>query len=109
MRTWHKQVGVVAVVALTASVLAASASAPLRSGAATSAPDKIVYAQQTGKNGTYLQYVPGDGSKPTTQAVTGGGGCATPSSSNPVLAFTPRHYSGGLGRAPPQATTRAPR
>jgi len=97
MRTWHKQVGVVAVVALTASVLAASASAPLRSGAATSAPDKIVYAQQTGKNGTYLQYVPGDGSKPTTQAVTGGGGCATPSSSNPVLAFTARYYSGGYG------------
>jgi len=63
--------------------------------AATPGPDKIVYSQQNGKNGTYLQYVPGDGSKATTQAVTGAGGCATPNTTNPVLAFSANYYANG--------------
>src|SRR4051812_11842330 len=55
--------------------------------------DKIVYSQQTGSNGTYIQYVPGDGSKATKQSVTSGGGCATPSPSGvPLLAFSALYY-----------------
>jgi hypothetical protein len=63
--------------------------------AASATPDKIVYSQQNGRNGTYLQYVPGDGSKPTTQPVTGAGGCATPNTTNPVLAFSAVSYPNG--------------
>ena len=62
--------------------------------------DKIVYSQQNGKSGTYLQYVPGDGSKPTTQPVTGAGGCATPNAVNPVLAFTANRYLNGYDQPP---------
>jgi len=60
---------------------------------ATGTLDKIVYNQQTGSNGTYIQYVPGDGSKPTKQSVTRGGGCSTPSvSGTPLLAFSALSY-----------------
>ena len=59
-------------------------------------PDTIQYVQTTGSNGTYLKYVPGDGSKATTQSVTSGGGCATPSPSGvPILAFSANYYPGG--------------
>jgi hypothetical protein len=67
-------------------------------GAAT--PDKIVYGQQTGANGTYLQYVPGDGSAVTNQAVTSGGGCATPSPQGvPLLGFSGKYYPNGYDNA----------
>jgi hypothetical protein len=66
--------------------------------AATAGPDQIIYSQQNGKNGQYLQYVPGDGSKSTTQAVTGGGGCATPNVTNPVLAFSAVSYPNGYSQ-----------
>jgi hypothetical protein len=66
--------------------------------AASANPDTIVYSQQNGKNGQYLQYVPGDGSKPTTQSVTGGGGCATPNVTNPVLAFSAVSYPNGYSQ-----------
>ena len=67
-------------------------------GAAT--PDKIVYGQQTGANGTYLQYVPGDGSAVTNQAVTSGGGCATPAvSGTPLLGFGGKYYANGYANA----------
>jgi len=46
-----------------------------------------------------LQYLPGDGSKSTTQPVTGGGGCATPNAVNPVLAFSAKYYAGGYNGA----------
>src|SRR5436190_9666161 len=74
---------------ITVSQLGGSAA-----GAAT--PDKIVYGQQTGANGTYLQYVPGDGSAVTNQAVTSGGGCATPSPQGvPILGFGGKYYANG--------------
>ena len=67
---------------------------------ATSGPDKITYNQQTGSNGTYIQYVPGDGSKATKQSVTSGGGCATPSPSGaPILAFSANYYPNGYANA----------
>ena len=63
-------------------------------------PDKIVYGQQTGANGTYLQYVPGDGSAVTNQAVTSGGGCATPSPQGvPLLGFAGKYYANGYANA----------
>jgi hypothetical protein len=59
-------------------------------------PDTIQYVQTTGNNGTYLKYVPGDGSKATTQSVTSGGGCATPTpSGKPILGFSANYYTGG--------------
>jgi hypothetical protein len=59
-------------------------------------PDTIQYVQTTGSNGTYLKYVPGDGSKATTQSVTSGGGCATPTPSGvPILAFSAEYYPAG--------------
>ncbi len=73
------------------------------SKASAAAADKVIYSQQSGKNGSYLQYVPGDGSKVTTQSVTGGGGCATPNTSNPVLAFSANWYPNGYGAAPSPA------
>jgi hypothetical protein len=89
--------GLAAVVAL---ALVAGATTWLRldnGAAATTTLDKIIYSQQNGKNGEYLQYVPGDGSRVTTQPVTGAGGCATPNTTNPVLAFSAKYYGSGYG------------
>jgi len=64
--------------------------------AGAAGPDTIQYVQQTGSGGTYIKYVPGDGSPPTMQSVTSGGGCATPTPSGPpVLAFSTRSYASG--------------
>ena len=68
-------------------------------GATSTTPDKIIYSQQNGKNGSYLQYVPGDGSKVTTQPVTGAGGCATPNATTPVLDFSAKYYPNGYSNA----------
>jgi hypothetical protein len=94
------------IAAASSAVVAAGSVAVFVPGASTSAsstppaPDKVVYVQQSGNNKTYLQYVPGDGSKATTQAVTGGGGCATPDvKGSPVLLFGARVYPNGYGGA----------
>ena len=64
---------------------------------AASAADKILYVQTTGASGTYIQYVPGDGSTPTNESVTGGGGCATPSPSGiPLLQLSASYYASGF-------------
>ena len=61
--------------------------------ASATGPDTVQYVQTTGSSGTYIQYVPGNGSKPTTESVTSGGGCATPSPSGvPLLAFSASTY-----------------
>jgi hypothetical protein len=87
-----------AVVVLGAAVVAAVADTSAEG--ASSTPDKVLYVQTTGSNGTYLQYVPGDGSAPTQQAVTGGGGCATPNPSGPpLLGMSGRLYPAGYGGA----------
>ena len=66
------------------------------SPAGATTPDKILYAQTTGSQGTYIQYVPGDGSKPTKESVTSGGGCATPTPSGvPLLNFAGFLYPDG--------------
>jgi hypothetical protein len=71
---------------------------------ATTTLDSITYNQQTGSNGTYIQYVPGDGSKTTKQSVTSGGGCATPTpSGTPILAFSANYYPNGYANAPTTA------
>jgi hypothetical protein len=59
-------------------------------------PDTILYSQQTGNNGTYILYVPGDGSKTTKEGITSGGGCATPSPVGaPLLNFGAKYYPNG--------------
>jgi hypothetical protein len=84
----------VSVVALIASGVAALVGNPAEG--ATSTPDQLLYVQTTGSNGTYLQYVPGDGSKVTKQAITGGGGCATPNPQGaPLLGMSGRVYPNG--------------
>jgi hypothetical protein len=87
-----------AVMVLGAAVVAAVAGDS--AGGVTTTPDKVLYVQTTGSNGTYLQYVPGDGSAPTKQAVTGGGGCATPNPSGPpILGMSGRVYPSGYSGA----------
>jgi hypothetical protein len=83
------------------TVLAAGLFAQLGggAGATSTVPDKIIYSQQNGKNGSYLQFVPGDGSKTTTQSVTGAGGCATPNTTNPVLDFSAKYYPNGYNNS----------
>jgi hypothetical protein len=95
-----------AVVALVAFAVAAIGDNPAQG--ATSTPDKVLYVQTTGSNGTYLQYVPGDGSKATKQSVTSGGGCATPSPSGPpILGMSARVYPSGYSDAPSAAVVGA--
>ena len=100
MQTRFKQTAFVAALVMSTSLVGVGVWTQLGSGASTPGPDKIVYSQQNGKNGTYIQYVPGDGTKATTQAVTGGGGCATPNTTNPVLAFSAHYYPNGYANAP---------
>jgi hypothetical protein len=86
---------VLAVLGLSAIGLTAIGDTPSATGA-TAVPDKVLYVQQTGSNGTYLQYVPGDGSRITKQGITSGGGCATPSPSGaPLLGMSARVYPNG--------------
>lgn len=105
----HTSRGPLIVVAALLSVLALATIAVSAIGSptaqgATSTPDKVLYVQTTGSSGTYLQYVPGDGSKVTNQSVTSGGGCATPSPKGvPLLGMSakvyPSGYSGGSSPA----------
>jgi hypothetical protein len=89
------------VVFITATLLVLTFTVWSPSGhASASAPDTIQYAQQTGSGGTYIKYIPGDGSTATTQAVTSGGGCATPTPSGPpILAFSAKYYANGYNGA----------
>lgn len=66
--------------------------------------DEIQYVQTTGSSGTYIKYVPGNGSKATNQSVTSGGGCATPTPSGvPLLNFAGFIYPNGSYTAGSQA------
>jgi hypothetical protein len=102
-------VGVAAIVTPVALAIALPGvgGAPASSAATgtPASPDRIVYEQTTGNAGTYVQYVPGDGSKPTNQAITGGGGCGTPTAKNPppILPFSAALYNGTYTSAPTSA------
>jgi hypothetical protein len=64
--------------------------------ASATGPDTVQYVQTTGSSGTYIQYVPGNGTESTTESVTSGGGCATPSPSGiPLLGFSGSLYPDG--------------
>ena len=94
LKQLHRNVFIVAVV----TALVASLMWVQLGGATTTStnPDTIQYVQTTGSSGTYLKYVPGDGSKVTSQSVTSGGGCATPSPrGTPILGFSANYYPGG--------------
>jgi hypothetical protein len=97
MRTRFARTRVLAISMVVAAVVGGLAVVELggSSGApgATVNPDTITYNQTTGSSGTYINYVPGDGSKATKQSVTSGGGCATPTpSGTPILAFSANYY-----------------
>src|SRR5215470_11271510 len=58
--------------------------------------DYIVYNQQSGNKGTYLQYVDGTTGAKTTQSITGNSGCAEANQlTNGVLDFTAFFYGNG--------------
>jgi hypothetical protein len=82
-----------AIAAVAASVSILQLGGP---ASASGTADKITYNQTTGNKGTYIQYVPGDGSKVTNESVTSGGGCATPNPQGvPLLAFSAKYYASG--------------
>ena len=91
------------------SLIATGLWVQLEGAAATSTnPDTIQYVQNNGSNGTYIKYVPGDGSAPTNQSVTGGGGCSTPTVHGPpVLRFSAKYYPNGYNAASVGATVGA--
>jgi hypothetical protein len=45
------------------------------SSASPASPDKVIFAQGTSSDSNFIEYVPGDGSTPTTEAVTSGQPC----------------------------------
>jgi hypothetical protein len=90
------------IIAMAVAAVAATVSFSQLGGSAgaSGTQDKITYNQTTGAKGTYIQYIPGDGSKVTNQSVTSGGGCATPSVSGvPLLGFAGRYYASGYSGA----------
>ncbi len=95
MRVSRKMLAVSAAVAVAASGLTAAAVLVPGGSAGASAPDVIQYVQQSGSSGTYIRYIPGNGSAPTNQSITsGGGGCSTPSpSGTPILNFSGAYYA----------------
>jgi hypothetical protein len=97
-----KRLGLAFILVTLVALLAAGLFAELGGSASAVATvaDKIQYSQQNGSKGQYLQYIPGDGSKVTTQSVTGAGGCATPNTATqPVLTFAAKNYPNGYGGA----------
>jgi len=90
------------IIAMAIAAVAATVSFTQLGGSAgaSGTQDKITYNQTTGSNGTYINYVPGDGSKTTKESVTSGGGCATPSPSGvPILSFSAKYYPTGYANA----------
>jgi hypothetical protein len=88
--------GLVAAIAIPVAYAHGGASRPIIATTAGSGfnQDVIQYNQTTGSHGTYIQYIPVSGN-PTTQSVTSGGGCATPTPSGvPLLKFSGTLYSG---------------
>src|ERR1041385_2486487 len=69
----YKGVVLLAVIALPITI---SDLLPIAAKAAS--PDTIQFTQTSGSSKAYFKYVPGDGSTVTTQNVTGGGGCSSP-------------------------------
>jgi uncharacterized repeat protein (TIGR01451 family) len=98
MRTFNNRRWIIGM--LGAAIMAAPLALAPAGGvaAAASGPDTIQYNQTTGSSGSYIKYVPGDGSTPTTQSVKGGGGCATPTPSGlPILGLAARYYNTASG------------
>ena len=74
------------------SVLSGATSAPAASSS-TPTPDKIVYGEGKGSSSNFIEYVPGSGT-PTTQSVTAGGGCSSPTiHGTPLLNLSALLYS----------------
>src|SRR6516225_10412980 len=84
-------IGIAAVVtplALTAALTGVSKAPGAVAGATgtQSSPDQILYGQVSGTPSDFYQYVPGNGSAPTTQTVTPkNGNCGTPTVSGAPL------------------------
>jgi hypothetical protein len=74
-------------VAIPGAITPAAATAP--------GPDTVQYVQTTGTGGSFIKYIPGNSSiAPTTESLTGGGGCSTPTPSvTPILGLSAFKYS----------------
>lgn len=77
---------IIALLAVIVVPFAISDLAPMAASAA--GPDTIQFTQTSGSSKAYFKYVPGDGSTATTQNITGGGGCSSPTLGNSVTGKT---------------------
>ncbi len=101
MRFTPKRLLVAGVVAVAAIATPVSLSVVLpgignspASPATPAAPDTVIYNQGKGSNSNFMEYVPGDGSTPTTESVTSGGPCDKPTVHGvPLLNLTGLLYS----------------
>ena len=94
MRVSKKVLATSFAVAVGVSGLTAAGVLLTGGSAGAQSPDSIQYVQQTGSGGTYIKYVPGNGSPATTEAITSGGGCATPTPAGvPLLNFSGAVYA----------------
>jgi hypothetical protein len=90
--------GVVAIAAIATpvslSVVLPGVGSPPASPASPTIPDKVIYAQGTSSGSNFIEYVPGNGSTPTTETVTSGGQCdALTINGVPLLNLTGLLYS----------------
>jgi hypothetical protein len=93
-------VGIAAVVtplALTVALTGTSGPEAVAGATGTqNSPDQILFGQTTGTPSTFYEYVPGNGSATTTQAVSSSGSCGSPTVSDPngpLLAITAKLYA----------------
>jgi hypothetical protein len=64
------------------------------SPATPASPDTVIYHETKGNTGNYVEFLPGDGSKATTQSISAGGGCSTPRvNGTPILNFSASFYT----------------
>ena len=90
-------IGLAAIAApISASVLSGAPSGaakpPPTSSSTPTTADTILYAEGKGSSGSFIEYVPGSGSTPTTESVTAGGGCSSPSISGVPLLNRPHAF-----------------
>ncbi|HWF15124.1 MAG TPA: hypothetical protein VG244_02975 [Acidimicrobiales bacterium] len=67
-------------------------------------PDTVVYSEGKGNSSNFIAYVPGDGGKSTTESVTAGGGCSSPTIHGvPLLNLAGFLYPSGAYMGSPSA------
>ena len=91
-------IGIAAIVtplSLSLTLPAIGGNAP--ASATVTPPDVVTYAEGKGSSSNFIQYVPGNGGATTTESVTAGGGCSSPTihAAQPLLTLAAEGYGGG--------------